>query len=37
MARSGAEKKFDTEKYIAQMYARARREREKDPEAPMLF
>ena len=37
MARSGAEKKFDTEKYIAQMYALAGREREKDPQAPMLF
>jgi deoxyribodipyrimidine photo-lyase len=37
MARSGAEKKFNTEKYIAQMYALAGRERGKDAEAPMLF
>ncbi|ABF43497.1 Deoxyribodipyrimidine photo-lyase type II [Candidatus Koribacter versatilis Ellin345] len=37
MARSGAEKKFDAEKYIAQMYALAGRERGKDKEAPMLF
>jgi deoxyribodipyrimidine photo-lyase len=37
MARSGAEKKFKTEKYIEQMYALAGRAREKDPQAPMLF
>ena len=37
MARSGAEKKFNTEKYIAQMYALGGRERGKDADAPMLF
>jgi deoxyribodipyrimidine photo-lyase len=37
MARSGAEKKFDTAKYIAEMYALAGREQGKDSEAPMLF
>ncbi len=37
MARCGADKKFNTKKYIAQMYALAGREREKDPDAPMLF
>ncbi len=37
MARSGAEKKFDTEKYIQQMYALAGRKREEDADAPMLF
>jgi deoxyribodipyrimidine photo-lyase len=37
MARSGAEKKFNVEKYIAQMYALAGRERGKDTDAPMLF
>ena len=37
MARSGAEKKFDTDKYINEMYALAGRERDKDPAAPMLF
>lgn len=36
MARSGAEKKFDTGQYIAQMYALAGRDRE-DADAPMLF
>jgi deoxyribodipyrimidine photo-lyase len=37
MARGGAEKKFDTAKYIAQMYALAGRELGKDADAPMLF
>ena len=37
MARSGAEKKFDVEKYIEQMYALGGRERGKDADAPMLF
>lgn len=37
MARSGAEKKFDTEKYIAQMYALAGREQAEDTDAPVLF
>jgi hypothetical protein len=37
MARSGAEKKFNTAKYIAEMYALAGREVGKDADAPMLF
>jgi hypothetical protein len=37
MARSGAEKMFNTEKYIAEMYELAGRDREKDPDAPMRF
>ena len=37
MSRGGAEKKFDTEKYIAQMYALGDRKREQDPDAPTLF
>jgi len=37
MARSGAEKKFNTKRYIAEMYALAGRDQGKDAEAPMLF
>jgi deoxyribodipyrimidine photo-lyase len=37
MARSGAEKKFNTKRYIAEMYALAGRDPGKDADAPMLF
>ncbi|HEY3929544.1 MAG TPA: deoxyribodipyrimidine photo-lyase [Candidatus Koribacter sp.] len=37
MTRGGAAKKFNTERYIAEMYALGGREREKDSAAPTLF